>query len=58
MRRYPGLIEDETGAHGVTFPDMPSVTAMASTIEEAVANAEAVLRGHEGRFLAKAAHRH
>ena len=28
MTRYPALIDGETGACGVTFPDLPGIVAM------------------------------
>ena len=42
--RYPALIECESGAVGVTFPDLPGCVAAAETIDEALASAAAVLR--------------
>lgn len=44
MKRYPALIDGEKGAYGVTFPDLPGIVAMGSTIEEAMAHAEEALR--------------
>jgi predicted RNase H-like HicB family nuclease len=37
--RYPAFIDGEAGAYGVSFPDLPGVVAMGSTVEEALANA-------------------
>lgn len=44
MARYPALIDGETGAYGVTFPDLPGIVSMGETLEEAVLNAEEALR--------------
>ena len=46
MKRYPALIDGEKGAYGVTFPDLPGIVAMGSTIEEAMAHAEEALRDY------------
>lgn len=46
MNRYPALIDGEKGAYGVTFPDLPGIVAMGSTIEEAMAQAEEALRDY------------
>ena len=46
MNRYPALIDGEKGAYGVTFPDLPGIVAMGSTIEEAIAHAEEALRDY------------
>lgn len=46
MNRYPALIDGEKGAYGVTFPDLPGIVAMGSTIEEAMAHAEEALRDY------------
>ena len=42
--RYPALVECEAGVVGVVFPDLPGCVAAAATIDEALVNAEAVLR--------------
>ena len=42
--RYPVLVDGETGAYGVAFPDLPGCVAMGSTIDEALLNAEDALR--------------
>ena len=39
MTRYPALIDGETGAYGVTFPDLPGIVAMGATLDEALLNA-------------------
>ena len=39
MTSYIGLIDGKAGAYGVYFPDLPGCTAMAATIDEAIANA-------------------
>ncbi|MCY3625326.1 MAG: type II toxin-antitoxin system HicB family antitoxin [Candidatus Dadabacteria bacterium] len=46
MVRYPALIDGEKGAYGVSFPDIPGVVAMGSTVDEALLNAEEALRGY------------
>ena len=46
MNRYPALIDGKKGAYGVTFPDLPGIVAMGSTIEEAMRHAEEVLRDY------------
>ena len=42
--RYPALIEQEAGVVGIVFPDLPGCVAAADTIDEALVNAEDVLR--------------
>ena len=44
MDRYPALIDGETGAYGVVFPDLPGIAAMGETLDEALVNAEEALR--------------
>ncbi len=44
MTRYPALIDGETGAYGVTFPDLPGIVAMGKTLDDALVNAEEALR--------------
>ena len=44
--RYPALIDGETGAYGVSFPDLPGIAAMGDTIDEALLNAEEALRDY------------
>jgi len=44
MNCYPALIDGERGAYGVTFPDLPGIAAMGGTLDEALLNAEEVLR--------------
>ncbi len=46
MKRYPALIDGEKGAYGVTFPDLPGIVVMGSTIKEATAHAEEALRDY------------
>lgn len=46
MIRYPALIDGGEGAYGVVFPDIPGVGAMGSTVDEALLNAEDVLRDY------------
>lgn len=43
MVRYPALIDGEKGAYGVSFPDIPGVVAMGSTVDEELLNAEEAL---------------
>ncbi len=43
--RYPALIDGETGAYGVVFPDLPGCVAMGATVDEALCNAEEA--GHD-----------
>jgi predicted RNase H-like HicB family nuclease len=44
MSRYIALVDGETGAYGVTFPDLPGCVAMGDILEEAVSNAAEALR--------------
>lgn len=44
--RYPALIDGESGAYGVTFPDLPGIVAMGKTIDEALMHAESALRDY------------
>ena len=37
--KYPALIDGETGAYGVSFPDLPGAVAMGDTPDEAVRSA-------------------
>ena len=46
MIRYPALIDGHDGAYGVVFPDIPGVGAMGQTVDEALLNAEDVLRDY------------
>ena len=46
MTRYPALIDGESGAYGVTFPDLPGVVAIGATLDEALLNAEEALRDY------------
>ena len=42
--KYPAVIDGERGAYGVVIPDMPGACcAMGSTVDEALADAEAML---------------
>lgn len=41
--RYIALIDGQSGAYGVVFPDLPGCTAMGASIEEALANAAEAL---------------
>lgn len=42
--RWTVLIDGETGAYGVVFPDLPGCTAMGATLDEALAHAGDALR--------------
>ena len=46
MARYPALIDGEKGAYGVTFPDLPGIVAMGTTVDEALVSAEEALRDY------------
>lgn len=46
MARYPALIDGEKGAYGVSFPDLPGIVSMGTTMDEALLNAEAALRDY------------
>ena len=46
MIQYPALLDGEPGAYGVVFPDMLGVGAMGYTVDDALSNAEEVLRDY------------
>ena len=46
MTRYPALIDGEAGAWGVTFPDLPGIAAMGTTLDDALGGAEEALRDY------------
>ena len=46
MISYPALIDGEEGAYGIVFPDIPGIAAMGHTVEDALRNAEDVLRDY------------
>ena len=46
MIRYPALIDGESGAYGVSFPDLPGIVAMGKSMDEAMINAEEALRDY------------
>ena len=46
MTRYPAWIDGEQGAYGVSFPDLPGIVAMATTVDEALLHAEEALRDY------------
>ena len=46
MIQYPAWIDGDEGAYGVVFPDIPGIGAMGYTVEDALRNAEAVLRDY------------
>lgn len=43
---FAAVMKDENSAYGVIFPDVPGCFSAGDTFEEAVANAEEVLRQH------------
>lgn len=43
MPEYPAIVDGESGAYGVTFPDLPGIVAMGETVEEALAHASEAL---------------
>jgi predicted RNase H-like HicB family nuclease len=46
VARYPALIDGETGAYGLRFPDVPGIVAMGKTVDEVLMNAEEALRDY------------
>lgn len=44
--RYPAWIDGERGSYGVTFPDLPGIVAMGTTVDEALLHAEEALRDY------------
>ena len=50
MVRYPALVDGETGAYGVSFPDLPGCVAMGLSVDEALLNAEDSLRDWAGDY--------
>ena len=46
MTRYPAWIDGEQGAYGVSFPDLPGIVAMGTTVDEALLHAEEALRDY------------
>ena len=44
--RYPALIDGESGAYGIVFPDLPGIVAMAATIEELICRGEEALQDY------------
>ena len=46
MSRYPACIDGEQGAYGVSFPDLPGIVAMGTTVDEALLHAEEALRDY------------
>ena len=49
MTRYPAWIDGEPGAYGVSFPDLPGIVAMGTTVDEALLHAEEALRDYVRR---------
>ena len=43
MHEYPAIVDGESGAYGVSFPDLPGIVAMGETVEEALAHAREAL---------------
>ena len=50
MVKYPALVDGETGAYGVSFPDLPGCVAMGLSVDEALLNAEDSLRDWAGDY--------
>ena len=46
MTRYPAVIDGAKGAYGVTFPDLPGVVAMGTTVDDALVHAEEALQDY------------
>ena len=46
MSRYPAWIDGEQGSYGVSFPDLPGIVAMGTTVDEALLHAEEALRDY------------
>ena len=46
MSRYPAWIDGEQGAYGVSFPDLPGIVAMGTTVDEALLHSEEALRDY------------
>ena len=44
MTRYPAWIDGEQGSYGISFPDLPGIVAMGTTVDEALMHAEEALR--------------
>ena len=44
--RYPALIDGESGAYGIVFPDLPGIVAMGTTIEEVICRGEEALQDY------------
>ena len=46
MTRYPAWIDGEQGTYGISFPDLPGIVAMGTTVDEALMHAEEALRDY------------
>ncbi len=46
VTRYPAWIDGERGSYGVSFPDLPGIVAMGTTVDEALLHAEESLRDY------------
>ena len=46
MIRYPAWIDGEQGSYGVSFPGLPGIVAMGTTVDEALMHAEEALRDY------------
>ena len=46
MSQYPAFVDGETGAYGVTFPDLLGIVAMGETMDDALVHAEEALRDY------------
>ena len=46
MTQYPAWIDGKYGSYGVSFPDLPGIVAMGTTVYEAMMHAEEALRDY------------
>ena len=46
MTKYPAWIDGKQDAYGVSFPDLPGIVAMGTTVDEALLHAEEALRDY------------
>ena len=46
MTRCPAWIDGEQGTYGVSFPDLPGIVAIGTTVDEALMHAEEALRDY------------
>ncbi|MBA3811927.1 MAG: type II toxin-antitoxin system HicB family antitoxin [Caulobacteraceae bacterium] len=52
MHRYFAVIEGESGAYGVSFPDLPGCVAMGRTVEAVLLEAAEALREFDADAMA------